>query len=154
MSIAKIQKGDNIQVIAGNYKGTKGVVTKIINKKNRKGILISTRAIISTIPKIVKYRAKQRNNGETYPGAKLETDRTINVSNLQLITPDGIVSRVKIEVQNGKKVRVYKKNSQVVEKVKVATPKKVEFTDSETQVTDVEVVESTKLKSKKTKQDN
>lgn len=153
MSIAKIQRGDNIQVIAGNYKGTKGVVTKIINKKNRKGVLISSRATVSTVPKIVKYRAKQRQNGEVYPGAKLETDRTINVSNLQLITPDGEVSRVKIEVQDGKKLRVYKKNSQVVEKVKAESSKKAELTETKTDATDVEVVEP-KLKSKNTKKDN
>lgn len=150
MSIAKIQKGDNIQVIAGNYKGTKGVVTKIINKKNKVGKLISSRATVSTVPKIVKYRAKQRQNGEVFPGAKLETDRTINVSNLQLITESGLVSRSKVEIKDGKKVRVYKKDNQVVTKVKVENPKKSALPELASEVTDVEVVEA---KPKKTNQD-
>ena len=118
MSTAKIQTGDTVQVISGNYRGTVGVVTKVIITKARNGLTMK-RASVSTVPKIAKYRKSQSVQGTAYPGQKFDIDRTIDLSNLNLFT--GLtISKSKIELKDGKKVRVYKKTSETVTKEKVA----------------------------------
>jgi large subunit ribosomal protein L24 len=127
MSIAKIQSGDTVKVTSGNYKGTVGQVLKIFPKIRKNGRVIK-RASLTNIPKIVKYRKSNVFQGQQYPGLKLETDRTIDLSNLSLLTDDNTISKSKIELLNGKKVRVLKKNNQTVSNVKII---KVEKTVSE-----------------------
>jgi large subunit ribosomal protein L24 len=117
MSIAKIQTGDTVKVIAGNFKGSVGVVTKVQKKQYRNGI-IKTRASVNGLPKIAKYRKAQTFQGQNYPGAKLEVDRFIDVSNLSLVDAKNKLSKVRIEIsKDGKKLRVLKTTSKVVEKL-------------------------------------
>jgi ribosomal protein L24 len=122
MSIAKIQTGDNVKVTSGNFKGTIGVVTKVVTSTARNG-LIKKRASVSTIKKIVKYRKSQTFQGQKYPGQQFDTDRTVDISNLSLF--DGkAISKSKVEVKDNKKVRVLKKTNAIVTKEKVLkTPK-------------------------------
>jgi large subunit ribosomal protein L24 len=115
MSIAKIQTGDKVKVIAGNYRGTAGVVTKVVRKKLHNGTM-KVRAAVNSVPKIAKYRSAQTYQGQSFPGSKFEVDRLIDISNLSLVDPSNQVSKVKIETQNGKKTRVYKKSGIQVEK--------------------------------------
>jgi large subunit ribosomal protein L24 len=122
MSIAKIQSGDTVKVIAGNYKGTIGMVTKVVSSAARNG-LIKKRVSVSNVAKIAKFRKSQMFQGQKYPGQQFEIDRTIAISNVALFTGEE-VSKTKIEVQNNKKVRVYKKTSNVVIKERVAKPEK------------------------------
>jgi len=109
MSIRKIQTGDKVKVISGKYKGTLGQVVKVVSKE-RPGKLPQLRAVVTNIPKIAKFRKK--NAAYNQPGQQLEIDRMLDLSNLSLVTSDGKVSKVKIELKDGKKVRVLKKNSQ------------------------------------------
>ena len=121
MSTVKIQTGDTVKVISGNYRGTVGVVTKVIKTKARNG-LIMKRASVSTVPKIAKYRKSQSVQGTTYPGQKFDIDRTIDLSNLMLFT-GSTTSRSVIKTVEGKKLRVYKKTSETVVKEKVSKVK-------------------------------
>jgi large subunit ribosomal protein L24 len=112
MSLAKIQTGDSVKVSSGNYKGLVGVVSKVFKKINPNGT-ISTRASISTVPGISTTYL-----GEKIPGSMKNVSRKIDVSNLSLIT-DGQISKIKVEVIDGKKVRVYKKTNLQVIKEKI-----------------------------------
>jgi large subunit ribosomal protein L24 len=126
MSIAKIQSGDSVKVISGNYKGITGEVLKVIKVIAANG-KIKTRASISSIPKIAKYRKSSTFQGQKYPGLKTETDRFVDTSNLTLLSPEGKASKVKIIIaDNGKKTRVLKKNNQTVLNMKLPTIKKAE----------------------------
>ncbi|GEM_PF-1016757 len=150
MSIAKIQKGDRVKVIAGNYKGTVGIVSKVINKKLPKGG-VKTRVAISELPKIVDYRRSMKMY--KIPGEMRLKDRLIDVSNVQLVTDDGQVSRVAIEVIEGKKVRVYKKTGQKVEKVILQDEQsKDPQTNSDSKTKNISNKKSTKSKLKKSKE--
>lgn len=112
MSIANIQTGDKIKVIAGKYKNTVGVVTKVHKLKTNSKVS-QRRATVSTVPMIADYRKK--NSQFSMPGEQMEKPRTINVSNLSLVMPDGAVSKSKIVTDSkGSKQRVYKKNNQPV----------------------------------------
>lgn len=113
---AKIQTGDNVKIIAGNYRGTVGVVTKVVKKVAANGN-VSYRAAVTNVAKIAKYRKSQSFQGQSYPGAKLEVDRMIDISNISLINPKGDLSRVKIVFENGKKLRTYSKGGKTVQKV-------------------------------------
>lgn len=115
MAVAKIQKGDKVKVIAGNYKGTTGEIIRIAKKKLMNG-LIQTRAAVSNVPMIVKYRAKNRSISA--PGQKLEVARLIHVSNLMRIDDSGQTSRVKIQVdpKTHKKSRILKGSQQILTK--------------------------------------
>ncbi len=119
MSVAKIQKGDKVKVIAGNYKGTVGIVSKVVRKKMTGGQM-RVRVAVSTIPAITDYRRSLKMYN--LPGQIKTKDRLIDVSNVQLITENGQVSRVGIVINNGRKVRVLKKNGQIV--VKSTLPEK------------------------------
>jgi large subunit ribosomal protein L24 len=111
MSIAKIQKGDKIRVIAGKYKGTDGVVTKIVKTTK------TTRVSVDTINKIVKYQKSNKAAG--MPGQMLQTDRFIDVSNVALVDDKNKITKSFIDVENTKKVRKFRSNSKVVLKAKV-----------------------------------
>ncbi len=159
MSIAKIQSGDNVKVISGNYKGIVGIVTKVVKKTKPNGKLM-TRVAINSIPKIAKYRKSQTFQGQNYPGAILQADRTVDISNISLINSDNKVSKVKIEVENGKKVRKLKKTGEIVIKTKIEKKAKISDTsalelpqvEAETKVEESKVeTKSKKSPTKKTK---
>jgi len=114
MAIAKIQQGDEVKITAGNYKGLVGKVVKVFRKKDASGKILSTRAAVSSIPKIAKY--KKSNRAYNLPGMQTEVDRKVDVSNLSLVTSVNELSKVKIELKDGKKVRILKKDSSLVEK--------------------------------------
>ena len=90
------------------------MVTKLVNSKNSRGVTKS-RAAVSNVPKIAKYRISSTYQGQKYPGMQTETDRLIDVSNLSLLTSKGQLSKVKIIFTDNKKLRFIKKdNTKVV----------------------------------------
>lgn len=123
MSIAKIQTGDQVKVISGNYKGTTGQVIKVLKKVLRNG-KVRVRASVSSIPKIVKYRKSSIVQGQKYAGMMSQVDRTVDISNLSLVTSDLKVSKTKIMTEDtGKKIRILKKNGEPVISQKVIKTK-------------------------------
>ena len=110
MSIAKIQSGDTVKVIAGNFKGTVGLVTKVIHKEYPKGknkSIIKTRAAVDSIKKITKYRKSTVYQGQKYAGSMNQIDRFVDISNLMVLDESGKPARVKIVEKEGKKVRTF-----------------------------------------------
>jgi large subunit ribosomal protein L24 len=125
MSIAKIQTGDTVKVIAGNYKGTAGQVTNVVKTTKPNG-RVSLRVAVSTVPQIVKFRKGQRQ--ANVPGQMLSTDRLLDVSNVSLVGAKDQVSKVQIVEEKGKKVRKLKKGGAVVVKKVTDKPEKAEKT--------------------------
>ncbi len=121
MAIAKIQTGDTVKVTAGNYKGTVGQVVRIVKKK--KGNTEVKRAVVSTVPKLTKYRKSYK--AYSMPGMKYEKDRAVDISNLTLLTDKNEPSKVKIEIsKEGKKARVLKRTGKLVEKKEILKTEK------------------------------
>jgi large subunit ribosomal protein L24 len=119
MSIAKIQSGDTVKVIAGNFKGTVGVVTKVIHKiypKGKNKSITKTRASVDAIKKITKYRKSTVYQGQKYAGNMSQVDRFVDISNLALLDESGKPSRVKIVEVNGKKTRTFQTTSGTITK--------------------------------------
>ncbi|RUM77455.1 MAG: 50S ribosomal protein L24 [Sulfurovum sp.] len=101
----KIVKNDLVAVIAGKDKGRRGTVTEI--KKNGK-------LIVQGINIAKKHQKGNPNAGIT--GGIIEKEMPIDVSNVMLVNPaNDKGDRVGFKVlEDGKKVRYFKSNGEVV----------------------------------------
>lgn len=105
MSKLHIKKGDEVIVLAGEDKGQKGKVLKVLVEKKR--ALIEG---INLVSKSTKPSAK-------YPqGGIIKQEAPIHISNLSLIDPkSGKATRIAIKkTDDGKKIRVAKKSGEVI----------------------------------------
>lgn len=105
MSKLHIKKGDEVIVLAGEDKGQKGKVLKVLVEKKR--ALVEG---INLVSKSTKPSAK-------YPqGGIIKQEAPIHISNLNLIDPkSGKATRIAIKkTDDGKKIRVAKKSGEVI----------------------------------------
>lgn len=96
----KIRTNDEVIVISGKYKGTKGKVTKALPKENQ------------VVVEGVNERKKHVKPNQSNPEGRIVTIYApIDVSNVALIDPKtGKPTRVGYKTVDGKKVRVAKKS--------------------------------------------
>jgi large subunit ribosomal protein L24 len=99
----KIKKGDNIKVIAGEHKGSEGVVLSIVKDTNK--------ALIEGVNMIKKHTKPDSNNPQ---GGIIEREAPLDISNLSLLTSDGKTTRVGFRIEDGNKVRYSKKTDEVI----------------------------------------
>ena len=103
---AKIRKGDTVQVLAGKDRGNQGEVLSVSPTEGR--------AVVRGV-NLVKRHTKPQGVGQ--PGGIQEKEATIHLSNLALLDPkSGKPTRVGFVVQDGKKVRVAKASSEVLDR--------------------------------------
>lgn len=96
----RIKKGDKVKVITGAYKGTIGEVTKAFPKEDK--------VIVEGVNMVKKHLRPTQQNPD---GGIVEKEAKIHVSNVMLYDEKvKQASRVKYEMKDGKKVRVYKKS--------------------------------------------
>tara|TARA_R110000868_G_scaffold393779_1_gene664894 strand:+ start:253 stop:561 length:309 start_codon:yes stop_codon:yes gene_type:complete len=92
----KMKLKDEVIVLAGKDKGKTGTVEQIFAAKNKilvKGVNLAKKAV--------------RPSQENPAGGFLDVERPVHASNLALISPKTKkATRVRIEVRDGKKVRV------------------------------------------------
>lgn len=105
MSKLHIRKGDEVIVLAGDDKGRKGKVLKVLVAKQR--ALVEG---VNMVSKSMKPSAKKPQGGI------VKQEAPIHVSNLSLIDPkSGKATRVGMKkTDDGKKVRVAKKSGEVI----------------------------------------
>ena len=96
----RIKKGDKVKVITGAYKGTIGEVTKAFPKEDK--------VIVEGVNMVKKHLRPTQQNPD---GGIVEKEAKIHVSNVMLYDEKAKqASRIKYEMKDGKKVRVYKKS--------------------------------------------
>ena len=101
----KINKDDEVIVLAGRDKGKRGDVLTV----RRDG-----RLIVAGINTVKKHKRGDPNNNE--PGGIVTQEAPIDVSNVAIWNEeDGKADRVGFRVEDGKKVRYYKSNGKVIE---------------------------------------
>lgn len=103
----KIHKGDTVEVIAGNDKGHRGEVQRVIRKKNPNGSYDPNRVyvIVAGANLITKH---QRSTGRvrTQTG-RIEREAPLHISNVALVAGDGKPTRAGYEVtRDGEKTRI------------------------------------------------
>lgn len=96
-----VKKGDRVQVIAGNDKGTTGEVLQVFPAKNR--------AIVENVNMVKKHQKPTQDN----PGGITEMEAPIHLSNLMLLDPKtGEPTRIGRKLVDGKLVRYSKKTGE------------------------------------------
>ena len=101
----KIRKGDLVQVVTGADRGKQGRVISVDAPKGR--------VRVETI-RIQKRHLRPGRSGAR-EGGIVETEGFIDLSNVMLVHPsDNKPSRVRVEEQDGKRVRVFVRGGEVV----------------------------------------
>ena len=102
----RIKKGDEVIVIAGRDKGKRGNVLRLT---------ADDRALVDNVNLVKKHKRGNPNTGET--GGIIEQEAAIHLSNLALYNhASNKGERVGFKVlEDGRKVRYFKSNSEVVD---------------------------------------
>lgn len=103
----KIKAGDNVELISGNDKGTRGTVRVAMPK---------TRQVIVSGAKIVRKHQRRTANLRTEPGI-IELEAPIRIANVMLVCPQcDRPTRVGYQVsEDGAKQRVCKKCHETID---------------------------------------
>ncbi|WCL82812.1 50S ribosomal protein L24 [Saprospira sp. CCB-QB6] len=97
-----VKVGDTVKVISGDEKGNTGKVVKTFP--------LEQRALVEGLNKVKKHIRATNERA----GGIIEKEASIHVSNLMLVDAEGVASKVKMEIQDGKKVRISKKSNQAI----------------------------------------
>ena len=95
MSALKIKKGDKVVVLSGKDKGKTGTVTKALPAEGK--------VVVSGVNVATRHRKATQANPQ---GGLERIEAPLHVSKVAIATKDGVPTRVRFEVQDGKKVRV------------------------------------------------
>lgn len=101
----KIKVGDEVEVVSGNYKGTRGTVQRVLPKDNR--------VVVSGVNLVKKHQRPRPTGGRSQAqGGIIEFEAPISVSNVMLICPEtGEPTRVGIRRdEDGNRIRYSKKS--------------------------------------------
>lgn len=102
----KIQREDEIVVIAGRDKGKRGAVTRVLWQNNK--------VLVSGINIVKKHVRPNPQTNE--PGGIVDQEAPIDISNVALVNPEtDKADRVGIRVLNGKRVRYFKSTDSLVD---------------------------------------
>ncbi len=109
----RIRKGDLVQVIAGKERKTK-----------KQGRVLEVDAATGRVRvegvRVQKKHLKPQRSRKTPGGGIIEREGFIHISNVMLVDPKtGKPARVRFEVRDGKKVRVFKKSGETVAEAKL-----------------------------------
>lgn len=101
----KIKKEDQVQVIAGKDKGKTGRVLEVNRETGR--VLVEGIGMVK--------RHTRPNPQRQIKGGIAESERSIHLSNVMLLTGSGQVTRVGTKIEGGKRVRIARKTGEVIE---------------------------------------
>ncbi|MES9832261.1 MAG: 50S ribosomal protein L24 [Candidatus Thiodiazotropha sp. L084R] len=103
---SKIKKGDEVIVITGKDKGKRGTVVKTLE---------NDRLVVENVNMAKKHTKPNPNKGE--PGGILDKEMPLHISNVALYNPaTDKADRVGFKIlEDGKKVRIFKSNQEVVD---------------------------------------
>ena len=104
MAAAKIRKGDKVVVLSGKDKGKTGEVTKSMPKDGK--------VIVAGVNVAARHRKPTQANPQ---GGIERREAPLHVSKVAIATADGKPSRVRFEIQDGKKVRVAAKTGEKID---------------------------------------
>lgn len=102
---AKIKKGDQVIVLSGKSKGSKGEVVQVFPRKGR--------AIVQGVNMVKRHKRPSPQD----PGGIVSQEASINLSNIAIVDPkSGDATRVGFKfLDDGRKVRFAKKSGEVID---------------------------------------
>ena len=107
--MAKIKKGDTVEVVSGNDGGERGVVQRVLTKSNR--------VVVIGVNTVKKHQRPMRaGRGQVQPGI-IEFEAPIDISNVMLVCPR-CDQRTRVgftRLEDGRKVRMCKRCEEVID---------------------------------------
>ncbi len=107
--MAKIKRGDTVEVISGNDRGYRGEVKRVFPKGDR--------IVVSTINVVKKHQRPMRAGRTQVQAGIIEFEAPIHISNVMLVCPS-CNQRTRVGftyLDDGRKVRVCKKCSDLID---------------------------------------
>ncbi|WDE11511.1 50S ribosomal protein L24 [Thalassomonas haliotis] len=102
---SKIRRDDEVIVLAGKDKGKTGKVTKVLVEEGK--VFVEGVNLIKKHQKPVPQLQQ--------PGGIVEKEASLHVSNVAIVNPaTGKADRVGFRVEDGKKVRFFKSNNELI----------------------------------------
>jgi large subunit ribosomal protein L24 len=107
--VAKIKKGDTVEVVSGNDRDLQGVVQRVLTK--------SDRIVVAGINQVKKHQRPMRaGRTQVQPGI-IEFEAPIHISNVMLVCPQ-CNQRTRVgftRLEDGRKVRMCKQCNEVID---------------------------------------
>lgn len=106
----RIKKGDQVEVVAGNDRGLRGEVQRVLPKENR--------VVVSGVNMVKKHQRPRPTGGRTpTQGGIIEFEAPIDVSNVMLVDPGtGELTRVGVRRdEDGRQVRFSKSSGRDID---------------------------------------
>ena len=106
----RIKKGDQVEVVAGNDRGLRGEVQRVLPKEHR--------VVVSGVNMVKKHQRPRPTGGRTpTQGGIIEFEAPIDVSNVMLVCPHtGELTRIGVRRdEDGHQVRYSKKSGQDID---------------------------------------
>lgn len=106
----RVKKGDLVEVIAGNYRGVRGEIMRVIPRENR--------VVVKGVNLVKKHQRPRPGGGRSQTqGGIIEFEAPIDASNVMLVDPESnLPTRIGIRVdENGLKVRYAKRSGAVID---------------------------------------
>lgn len=103
----RIKENDEVEVIAGNYKGVRGTVQRVIPGKNR--------VVVAGVNIVKKHQKPQQTGGRSQAqGGIIEFEAPIDASNVMLVDPkSGELTRIGVRRdEDGRQIRYAKKSGE------------------------------------------
>ena len=101
---AKLKKGDRVVVLTGKDKGKTGEVVRSMPKDGK--------VVVSGVNIAVRHRKPTQVNPQ---GGLERSEAPLHISKVAHVTADGKPTRVRFEMQDGKKVRVAVKTGEKID---------------------------------------
>lgn len=115
----KIKKGDTVEVIAGDDKGHRGEVQKVIRKKTKDGLYDPNRVYVLIAGANLVIKHQRRTGRVSTQTGRIERELPIHISNVMLVAGDNKPTRVGTEVAvDGEKTRVSRRTGEPMPKSK------------------------------------
>ena len=98
-----VKKGDNVEVIAGNFRGSSGKILEVLPKKQR--------VLVEGVRIIKKHMRKSQDHPQ---GQIAQREGPIHISNVLLVCPDCGPTRIGHRFEGDTKVRVCRKCGNII----------------------------------------
>ena len=104
---SKIRRDDEVIILAGKDKGKTGKVTKVLVEESK--------VYVEGVNIIKKHQKGNPDPQAGQPGGIIEKEAPLHVSNVAIVNPaTGKADRVGFRVEDGKKVRFFKSNNELI----------------------------------------
>jgi large subunit ribosomal protein L24 len=105
--MAKIKKGDTVQVIAGKDKGQTGTVLEVITE--------GSRILVEGVNRVLRHTKETTSERGAKVGGILTVEAPIHISNVLLVGDDGKATRIGARKdENGNNVRISRRTGKDV----------------------------------------